>query len=90
VIRPSNADLGEVASLLAAGTNITIYAGSGCQGAHDEVVQLAGRPQAPMAHTTRGKDVLEYDNPHNIGMTGVVGMEAGYQSSATRNCARVP
>ena len=84
VIRPSDADLDEVASLLAAGTNITIYAGSGCQGAHDEVVQLAGRLQAPMAHTTRGKDALEYDNPHNIGMTGVVGMEAGYQ--AILNC----
>ena len=84
VIRPSDADLDEVARLLAAGTNITIYAGSGCQGAHDEVVQLAGRLQAPMAHTTRGKDALEYDNPHNVGMTGVVGMEAGYQ--AILNC----
>jgi pyruvate dehydrogenase (quinone) len=84
VIRPSDADLDEVASLLAAGTNITIYAGSGCQGAHDEVVQLAARLQAPMAHTTRGKDALEYDNPHNIGMTGVVGTEAGYQ--AILNC----
>jgi pyruvate dehydrogenase (quinone) len=58
--------------------------GSGCQGAHDEVVQLAGRLQAPMAHTTRGKDALEYDNPHNVGMTGVVGMEAGYH--AILNC----
>src|SRR6202042_3231231 len=47
VTRPSDADLDEVASLLAAGTNITIYAGSGCRGAHDEVVQLAGRLQAP-------------------------------------------
>jgi pyruvate dehydrogenase (quinone) len=84
VIRPSDADLDEVAGLLAAGTNITIYAGAGCQGAHDEVVQLAARLQAPMAHTTRGKDALEYDNPHNIGMTGVVGMEAGYH--AILNC----
>ena len=80
VIRPSDADLDEVASLLAAGTNITIYAGSGCRGAHDEVVQLAGRLQAPVAHTSRGKDALEYDNPHNVGMTGVIGMESGYQS----------
>ena len=84
VIRPSDADLDEVASLLAAGTNITIYAGSGCRGAHDEVVQLAGRLQAPVAHTSRGKDALEYDNPHNVGMTGVIGMESGYQ--AILNC----
>lgn len=84
VIRPSEADLDEMASLLAAGTNICIYAGAGCRGAHDEVVQLAGRLQAPIAHTSRGKDVLEYDNPHNIGMTGVIGMESGYQ--AILNC----
>jgi pyruvate dehydrogenase (quinone) len=84
VIRPSEADLEEMANLLAAGTNVTIYAGSGCRGAHDEVVQLAARLQAPIAHTSRGKDALEYDNPHNIGMTGVIGMESGYQ--AILNC----
>jgi pyruvate dehydrogenase (quinone) len=84
VIRPSDADLDEMASLLAAGTNITIYAGAGCRGAHDEVVQLAARLQAPVAHTSRGKDALEYDNPHNIGMTGVIGMESGYR--AVLNC----
>ena len=84
IIRPSDVDLDEVARLLAAGTNITIYAGSGCRGAHDEVVQLAARLQAPLAHTSRGKDALEYDNPHNVGMTGVIGMESGYH--AILNC----
>jgi pyruvate dehydrogenase (quinone) len=84
VIRPSDADLDEMAGLLAKGSNITIYAGAGCAGAHDEIVQLAERLQAPVAHTSRGKDVLEYDNPHNVGMTGVIGMEAGYH--AILNC----
>src|SRR5712664_2579107 len=78
VIRPSDEDLDRIADMLAEGTNITIYAGSGCGDAHDEVVQLAERLKAPIAHTTRGKDALEYDNPHNIGMTGVIGMEAAY------------
>jgi pyruvate dehydrogenase (quinone) len=78
VIRPSDADLDRMAEMLAAGTNVTIYAGSGCVDAHDEVVELAGRLKAPVAHTSRGKDCLEYDNPHNVGMTGVIGMESGY------------
>jgi pyruvate dehydrogenase (quinone) len=78
VIRPSDADLDQMAEILAAGTNVTIYAGSGCVNAHDEVVELAGRLNAPVAHTSRGKDCLEYDNPHNVGMTGVIGMESGY------------
>ena len=84
VIRPSDADLDAVARLLATGTDITIYAGAGCNGAHDELVELAGRLKAPVAHTTRGKDSVEYDNPYNVGMTGVVGMEAGYH--AILNC----
>src|SRR5580692_3281106 len=84
VIRPSDADLDEMASLLAKGSNITIYAGAGCAGAHDEIVQLAERLQAPVAHTSRGKDALEYDNPNNVGMTGVLGMESGYH--AVLNC----
>lgn len=84
VIRPSEADLDEMARLLAAATDITIYAGAGCKDAHDEVVELARRLKAPVAHTTRGKDSVEYDNPYNVGMTGVVGMEAGYH--AILNC----
>lgn len=84
VIRPSDTDLDAMAHLLEAGSSIAIYAGSGCAGAHDEVVELAARLKAPVAHTSRGKDVLEYDNPYNIGMTGVIGMEAGYR--AVLNC----
>jgi pyruvate dehydrogenase (quinone) len=84
VIRPSDQDLDQMARLLDAGSNITIYAGSGCFGAHDQVVELAARLRAPVAHTSRGKDALEYDNPYNVGMTGVIGMEAGYR--AILNC----
>jgi len=80
VIRPSEDDLDEMVRLIEDGANITIYAGSGCLGAHDEVVSLAQRLQAPVAHTSRGKDALEYENPNNVGMTGVIGMESGYHA----------
>jgi pyruvate dehydrogenase (quinone) len=84
VIRPSDVDLDRIAGILEEGTNITIYAGAGCVKAHDEVVELAERLKAPVAHTSRGKDEIEYDNPNNVGMTGVVGMESGYH--AILNC----
>jgi len=84
VIRPNDADLDEMARLIAEGSNVTIYAGSGCADAHDEVILLAERLQAPVAHTSRGKDALEHNNPHNVGMTGVIGMESGYH--AILNC----
>jgi pyruvate dehydrogenase (quinone) len=84
VIRPNDAELDSMAALLAESGDVTIYAGVGCAGAHAEVVELAARLKAPVAHTSRGKDVLEYDNPYNVGMTGVLGMESGYQ--AILNC----
>jgi pyruvate dehydrogenase (quinone) len=79
-IRPNDADLDEIAAILNRSKAITIYAGAGCAGAHDEVVATAARLQAPMAHTSRGKDFLEYDNPYNVGMTGIIGGPAGYHA----------
>src|SRR6201987_4070311 len=80
IIRPSDADLDEIASILNKSDAITIYAGAGCAGAHDEVVATAARLKAPMAHTSRGKDFVEYDNPYNVGMTGIIGGPAGYHA----------
>ncbi len=80
LIRPSDADLDEIAAILNKSAATTIYAGAGCAGAHDEVVATAARLQAPVAHTSRGKDFLEYDNPYNVGMTGIIGGPAGYHA----------
>jgi pyruvate dehydrogenase (quinone) len=80
LVRPSDADLDEIAAVLNKSEAITIYAGAGCAGAHDEVVATAARLKAPMAHTSRGKDFVEYDNPYNVGMTGIIGGPAGYHA----------
>jgi pyruvate dehydrogenase (quinone) len=77
---PSDDELDRIAAILNAGKKIAIYAGSGCQHAHDEIVATAKRLLAPVAHTTRAKDFLEYDNPHNVGMTGLIGGTAGYHT----------
>ena len=80
LVRPNYADLDEIAEILNNSKAITIYAGAGCAGAHDEVVATAARLKAPMAHTSRGKDFVEYDNPYNVGMTGIIGGPAGYHA----------
>lgn len=79
-IRPSDAELDHIAAVLAKGKKIAIYGGSGCEKAHDQVVALAGILQAPVAHTSRAKDYLEYNNPFDVGMTGIFGGEAGYHA----------
>jgi pyruvate dehydrogenase (quinone) len=83
VVRQSDADLDRIAGVLNAGTRVAIYGGSWCQGAHDQLVALADRIKAPIAHTTRAKDFIEYDNPFNVGMTGVLGMAGGYHALMT-------
>jgi len=80
VIRPSDADLDEIAAILNDSDAITIYAGAGCAGAHEEVVATAERLKAPMAHTSRGKDFVAHDNPYNVGMTGLIGQASGYHA----------
>lgn len=55
---------------------VAIFAGAGVAGAHDEVVELAARIKAPIGHSLRGKDFIQYDNPYDIGMTGLLGYGA--------------
>jgi pyruvate dehydrogenase (quinone) len=57
---------------------ITILAGGGCAGAHDAVVALADKLKAPVVHAMRGKEYVEYDNPFDVGMTGLIGFSSGY------------
>ncbi len=82
VVRPSDGELDRMAAVLNAGKRVAIYGGSGCAGAHDEVVALAERLKAPVAHTSRGKDFLEYANPYDVGMTGLLGVDSGYTAVA--------
>jgi pyruvate dehydrogenase (quinone) len=84
VVRPTDADLDAIAGIINAGQQIAIYGGSGCQGALDEVLRVAEILKAPIAHTSRAKDALEYNNPYNVGMTGILGNEACYH--AIREC----
>ncbi|MDA5342655.1 thiamine pyrophosphate-dependent enzyme [Stenotrophomonas maltophilia] len=80
VLRPSDAELQRIAELLGQGRRIGIYAGAGCQGAHPQLLELARRLQAPVAHTSRAKDFVEPDNPYNMGMTGIFGIESGFHT----------
>ena len=80
VMAPDDRSLDAAAAALNAGRQVTILAGAGCAGAHDEEVQLAGALQAPVVHTLRGKEVLEHDNPYDVGMTGLLGFRSGYRA----------
>ena len=79
-IKPSYSDLERLAALLNADARVTLLCGAGCAGAHGEVVELACKLKAPIVHAFRGKEYLEYDNPFDVGMTGLVGFASGYEA----------
>lgn len=78
VVVPHESEIAKLASLLNEGSRITLFCGAGCAGAHDEVVELARRLKAPIVHALRGKEHVEYDNPYDVGMTGLLGFSSGY------------
>ena len=81
---PSADEIDMLADLLNRSKKITILGGAGCAGAHQELIELAGKLQAPIVHAMRGKEFIEYDNPFDVGMTGLLGFSSGYQ--AMMNC----
>jgi pyruvate dehydrogenase (quinone) len=83
-IVPAQSELDQLAQLLDSSQAVTILCGSGCAGAHDEVVKLADLLGAPIVHALGGKEYIEWDNPFDVGMTGLIGFSSGYH--AMLNC----
>jgi pyruvate dehydrogenase (quinone) len=82
-VRPSDDELDRLAAVLNGARKITILGGAGCAGAHAELMEVAGTLQAPIVHAMRGKEFIEYDNPFDIGMTGLLGFASGYYAMMT-------
>ncbi len=76
---PADADVAALAALLN-GAKVTILAGRGCRTAHAELVRVAELLQAPVVHALGGKEFVEYDNPYDVGMTGLIGFSSGYDA----------
>lgn len=75
-LAPNATDIEEAAALLNKADKVAIFAGAGVEGAHDEVIALADALKAPIGHSLRGKHFIQYDNPFDVGMTGLLGYGA--------------
>jgi len=84
LVCPSDEEIAALAKLLDDAPRITILGGAGCAGAHTELIELARRLNAPIVHALRGKEFIEYDNPFDVGMTGLLGFSSGYH--AMKDC----
>jgi len=77
---PAEQDLLRLTEILESSEKVTLLCGSGCAGAHDQVVALADTLGAPVVHALRGKEHVEWDNPFDVGMTGLIGFSSGYHA----------
>ena len=84
IIRPSDKELAEIADIINKNQKVTIFAGQGVYDAHNELITFAEKIKSPIVHTSRGKDFVEYDNPYNVGMTGMFGVKSG--TMAIKEC----
>ncbi|HTI84547.1 MAG TPA: ubiquinone-dependent pyruvate dehydrogenase [Acetobacteraceae bacterium] len=80
VVVPPDTELDALAALLNQSTRTTLLCGRGCAGAHDALVQLADTLKSPIVHALGGKEFVEYDNPFDVGMTGLIGFSSGYHA----------
>jgi pyruvate dehydrogenase (quinone) len=78
VVAPPAASIQQLAELLNSADRVTVLCGAGCAGAHDELVALGEKLKSPMVHALRGKEHVEWDNPYDVGMTGLIGFSSGY------------
>ena len=78
IVTPSDEALGRLAAMLNDAERVTLLCGGGCAGAHAEVLQLAEALKAPVVHALRGKEYVEWENPYDVGMTGLIGFSSGY------------
>jgi pyruvate dehydrogenase (quinone) len=79
-VLPADEQLQALSVLLNSSERVTLFCGAGCAGAHDEVIELAQKLKSPVVHSLRGKEHIEYDNPFDVGMTGLVGFASGYRA----------
>ena len=80
VVVPDQESLAAAARVLNSASRVTILAGAGCAGAHDQLLRFAAAVKAPVLHAFRGKEFVEYDNPYDVGMTGLIGFSSGYRA----------
>ncbi len=80
VVAPPAEAVAALADMLNACERVTLLCGRGCEGAHVELIEVAEALQAPVVHAIRGKEHVEWDNPYDVGMTGLIGFSSGFHA----------
>jgi len=77
---PAEKELAGLAELINTSKKVVLFCGIGCADSHAEVIALAETLKSPVGHSYRGKPFVEYENPFDVGMSGLLGFGAAYQA----------
>lgn len=80
IVRPPADQVEQLANALNRARKVMLFCGSGVKDAHSEVMELAHKLLSPVGHALRGKEYIQYDNPYDVGMSGLLGYGACYES----------
>ncbi|UED84129.1 pyruvate dehydrogenase [Streptomyces profundus] len=83
-VRPSDEQIDQLVEMVDQARRVTLFCGGGVAGSHREVMEFAQRVKSPVGHALRGKEFIQYDNPFDVGMSGLLGYGAAYE--ATHEC----
>jgi pyruvate dehydrogenase (quinone) len=70
----------ELADALNSVEKVCLFVGAGVRAAHNEVMRLAETLKSPIGHALGGKEWIQYDNPYDVGMSGLLGYGACYEA----------
>lgn len=80
VIRPSDDELKQLATLVNNSKKVTLYCGVGAGEASTEVIELSKLLKAPVGYSFRGKMAIQPNNPNEVGLTGLLGFPSAYHA----------
>ncbi|MBZ8176396.1 pyruvate dehydrogenase [Corynebacterium sp. 3HC-13] len=61
--------------------SVTLFCGAGVRDAREEVLELAEKIKSPIGHALGGKMYIQYDNPFDVGMSGLLGYGSCHEAS---------
>lgn len=79
-VQPAAGPVGRLAEMIDEARSVMLFAGAGVEGAREEVLALAEATKAPVGHAFGGKQWIQYENPYDVGMSGLLGYGACYDA----------
>ncbi|MBE7339447.1 pyruvate dehydrogenase [Corynebacterium aurimucosum] len=81
VVFPDPAEAAALTQAINEAKTVTLFVGAGVKNAREQVLALAEKIKAPIGHALGGKMYIQYDNPFDVGMSGLLGYGAAHEAT---------